>query len=94
MPFFSEFQYNKCVFQVTFYPEGTIKVIQQNDKFIPITTLTKDSDIEIKLGKIIKFGYQYAFYPGEEDNFLRINFDCNRGMYWIQRYENVEINSN
>ena len=91
MLFFIEFQYNKYVFQVTFYPEGTIKVIQQNDKFIPIITLTKDSNNEIKLGKIIKFGYQYAFYPGKEDDFLRINFDCNRGIYSIQRYENVEI---
>ena len=91
MPFFSEFKYNKCVFQVTFYPEGTIKVIQQNDKFIPIITLTKDSNNEIKLGEIIKSGHQYAFYPGEEDDFLSMNFDCNRGINWIQRYENVEI---
>ena len=91
MPFFSEFQYNKCVFQVTFYPEGTIKVIQQSNKYIPIITLTKDSDNEIKLGKIIKSGHQYVFYPGEEDNFLCISVDCNSGIDWIQRYENIEI---
>ena len=81
-------------FQITLYPEGTTQIIKSNSTSIPITAPTRKGDDKIKLGRIINFGFIYAFYPaifGEEDNFLRINVDCNRGMYWVQRYENIEV---
>ena len=82
------------MFQVTFYPEGTIKKIQLNGKFFPIFALTKDGNKKIKLGKIIKFGFQYSFCPAidnKEGSLLRINFDCSKGIYLIQGFENDEI---
>ena len=44
----------------------------------------------VHLGNVVRSGFEYNFFPklqGFKENSLEINFDCNWGIWGMQKYK-------